>query len=141
MCFGVEYGKSNSTVVDKVGVPKVGMIFESYEQLLCYYEIYAKQEGFAVFQRTSTEGEGDKIYKTLSCCREGQRASKSKNEFRLKPSAGINCKARINIIIGADGSCIINSLELSHNHTLSREKSRFYHCNRALNPYIKKNLS
>ena len=58
----------------------------------------------------------------------------------MKPSAGINCKARINIIIGADGSCIINSLELSHNHTLSPEKSRFYRCNRALNPYIKKKL-
>ena len=39
----------NQTVVDKVGEPKVGMIFESYEQLLCYYESYAKQEGFAVF--------------------------------------------------------------------------------------------
>ena len=66
----------NQTVVEKVGEHKVGMIFESYEQLLCYYESYAKQEGFAVFQRTSTKGEGDKIYKTLSCCREGLQNQK-----------------------------------------------------------------
>ena len=75
------------------------MFFDSYEQVLQYYENYAKQEGFAVFSRTSTKGEGNKIYKILSCCREGQRVSKSKNEFRMKPYAGTNCKARINILL------------------------------------------
>ena len=34
----------------------------------------------------------------------------------------------------------MNSLELKHNHVLSPEKSRFYRCNRVLNPLIKRKL-
>ena len=56
---------TNTKLVEE---PKAGMFFDSYEQVLQYYESYAKQEGFAVFSRTSTKGEGNKIYKTLSCC-------------------------------------------------------------------------
>ena len=52
-----------------------------------------------MFLRTSTKGEGKKIFKTLSYCREGQKTSKSKNEFRMKIFVGTNCKAKINVII------------------------------------------
>ncbi|KAK1402432.1 hypothetical protein POM88_002037 [Heracleum sosnowskyi] len=46
---------------DHVVEPKIGMHFDTYEGLVQYYESYARQEGFAVFQRlTSTIDDGNK---------------------------------------------------------------------------------
>ncbi|KAK1381589.1 hypothetical protein POM88_028333 [Heracleum sosnowskyi] len=117
------------------------MSFDTYKELVEYYESYAKQEGFAVFKRsTSTTDDGEKRYGTLTCSREGQRASRSKNEFRMKPTSGTNCKARLNVIIGSDGKCLISSFFLKHNHSLSPNKSRFFRSNRVIISHIKRKL-
>lgn len=59
---------------------------------------------------------------TMSCCGEDHITSKSKNEFHMKPSAGTNCKTRINVVAALFESCIVKSLELKHNHTLISKK-------------------
>lgn len=62
----------------------------------------------------------------MSCCRDGHRTSKSKDEFRMNPAvAGTNCKIRINVVVALDGSCIITSLEFKHNYTLILQKHEF----------------
>lgn len=98
--------------------PKIGMHFDTYEELVQYVESYARQEGFVIFQRsTSTTDDGEKRYRTLSCSREGNKSSRSKNEFCMKPVARTGCKARFNVIIGTEGKCYTNSLKLQHNHS------------------------
>ncbi|KAK1397038.1 hypothetical protein POM88_006901 [Heracleum sosnowskyi] len=58
---------------DKVEEPKVGIVFDTYEDLVKYYESYAEQEGFAVLKRTiSKDDTGEKRYGTLFCSREDE---------------------------------------------------------------------
>ncbi|KAK1367335.1 hypothetical protein POM88_042896 [Heracleum sosnowskyi] len=138
--FDIEVESTEQQITD-VEEPHIGMIFYSYEDLLRYYERYAKQKGFAVVLRTTSKSDdGEKIYKTITCCRGGQRALRSKNEFKSKPTAGTNCKARLNIIIGPDTRCVLNSLVLEHNHSLSPNKTRYFRLNRSLNPHVKRKL-
>nr|CAD1831503.1 unnamed protein product [Ananas comosus var. bracteatus] len=42
--------------------------------------------------------------------------------------------------INADSSCVISKIVLEHNHVLSPYKSRFFSCNRVIDPSIKRRL-
>ncbi|CAK9140216.1 unnamed protein product [Ilex paraguariensis] len=80
-----------------VGVdePKVGMMFESYKQLLEYYTDYDKQLRFPVKIRSSTKGDdGELKYVTIVCSRSGKSKSTSKNPLKPHPSIKVGCKAK-----------------------------------------------
>ncbi|CAK9159268.1 unnamed protein product [Ilex paraguariensis] len=81
-------------VID-VDEPKVGMMFESYKQLLEYYTGYGKRLGFPVKIRSSTKrDDGELKYVTIVCSRSGKSKSTSKNPLKPHPSIKVGCKAK-----------------------------------------------
>ena len=65
--------------------PKVGMMFNSKEEVRAYYMQYAKQAGFGVTKRTyKLRHDGNLKYFTISCVNQGKAKSKATNA--LKPS-------------------------------------------------------
>ena len=67
---------------DKVQEPKVGLIFNSAEDLVENYRMYAKEMGFEVCKRTSRKGDdGEMKYQTFVCSHFGKEQCNSKNVF------------------------------------------------------------
>jgi hypothetical protein len=63
--------------VQTVDQPKAGMLFSSLDELSTYYEIYAKQQGFAMVKRNRKyDAHGNTWYITLACGRQGSRKGK-----------------------------------------------------------------
>ncbi|GMP67472.1 hypothetical protein CsSME_00027448 [Camellia sinensis var. sinensis] len=91
--------------------PKPGMVFDSIDEVMKFYTRYAKEKGFAVCKRTSSRGNDEEMrYATITS--------------NLCTSE----KWRLNFV------------KLDHNHGLSPGKTRFFKCNRILQPHIKRRL-
>ncbi|XP_059643663.1 protein FAR1-RELATED SEQUENCE 6-like isoform X2 [Cornus florida] len=131
----------NQLVKDEVENPKVGMIFESEEELHNYYNKYAKHQGFGVAKISAkSRSDGKASYFSLACARNGKTKSKAKDSFHPRPSTKTNCKAKINVIAKDDGKFVISGVYLNHNHASSPGKVRHYRCNKVLNSHVKKRL-
>ena len=53
---------------DEVEEPKVGMMFDSYEDLFDYYTTYGKRLGFPVKRRSSTKSDDGQLkYISVAC--------------------------------------------------------------------------
>jgi hypothetical protein len=113
--------------------PELGMIFETENDVQGYYKNYAKAKGFGVTKRSSNRDDnGELKYLTLCCSRHGKTESKSRNMLKPNPTAGLGCKAKVNIVRGPDGKFHLSTVILDHNHTLSPHKSRLFRCNKRL---------
>ena len=85
--------------------PKVGMMFNSEEEVRAYYTQYAKQAGFGVSKRTSKLGhDGNLKYFTISCVNQGKAKSKVTNALKSRPKKNLGCTAKINATCCPDGS-------------------------------------
>jgi len=117
------------------------MIFETLDELICYYKSHAKQEGFGTSKKTSTKrGADTSRYQTIVCNKADMPRSRGKNIMKPRPISKSNCKARINAIACLTGRWKIGSLELNHNHNLSPSKARFYACHRKIDTPTKRRL-
>ncbi|XP_050216197.1 protein FAR1-RELATED SEQUENCE 6-like [Mercurialis annua] len=122
-------------------VPKVGMMFNSEEEVYSFYIRYAQKEGFGITKsRTKNGVDGNLKYYSLACVRAGKRISTAKNSFIPRPSIKNSCKAKINIIIGSGQKFSISSVFLDHNHQLSPQKSRLFRCNKNIDEYVRRRL-
>ncbi|XP_059637753.1 protein FAR-RED IMPAIRED RESPONSE 1-like [Cornus florida] len=130
-----------SLVEDEVENPKVGMIFESEEEVRNYYINYAKHLGFGVSKiSTKNRSDGKSSYFSLACARYGKAISKAKNSFHPRPSTKTNCKAKINVTTKDDGRFIIPRVCLDHNHVLSPGKVQHFRCNKVIDSHVRKRL-
>ncbi|SPT20321.1 unnamed protein product [Triticum aestivum] len=124
-----------------VAEPELGMTFDNENEVREYYIKYAKAKGFGVTRRSShSDDNGQLRYLTLSCSRYGKTQSNSRNMLKPNPTAGIGCKAKINIARGPDGKLHLSTTILDHNHTLSPRKSRLFRCNKKLDFHVKRRL-
>ncbi|XP_059669233.1 protein FAR1-RELATED SEQUENCE 5-like [Cornus florida] len=116
-------------VDDEVEIPKIGMTFESEEEVRNYFKKYAKHQGFGVTKKSAkNRSDGKSSYFSLVCSRNGNKISKAKGLFHPRPSSKTNCKAKINVIVKDDGRFTISGVYLDHNHALSPGKARHYRC-------------
>ena len=133
--------KFNSVIENEDDEPKVGMKFNSAEEVDKYYKNYARCLGFGVSKISTKNGDDGKKYFTLGCNRARSYASKSKNILKPNPSMKTHCKARINVCVSSDGTIVISKVALEHNHDLiSPSKSRYFRCNKNIDPSIKRRL-
>ncbi|XP_048533275.1 protein FAR-RED IMPAIRED RESPONSE 1-like isoform X1 [Triticum urartu] len=124
-----------------LGDPKLGMTFDTENEVREYYNNYAKAKGFGVTRRSSNNDDNGQLkYLTLSCSRYGKTQSRSRNMLKPNPTTGLGCKAKINIIRGPDGKFHLSTIILDHNHTLSPHKSRLFRCNQKLDFHVKRRL-
>ncbi|XP_042983224.1 protein FAR-RED IMPAIRED RESPONSE 1-like [Carya illinoinensis] len=117
--------------------PKSGMEFNSFEDLLSYYKQYAKRCGFGVMtQRSERSNDHGVRYVTLGCARGGKAQIKSSNPANPRPTGKTDCKARINAL-RIEGKMRLTTVNNTHNHVISPQKSRFFRCNRAVSETVK----
>ncbi|XP_042977272.1 protein FAR1-RELATED SEQUENCE 5-like [Carya illinoinensis] len=125
---------------DMIEEPKSGMEFNSFEDLFRYYKQYAKQCGFGVMTQRSERSEDQSVrYVTLGCARGGKARVKTSNVANPRPTGKTDCKARINAL-RVDGKMQLTTVNNSHNHVTSPQKSRFYRCNREVSETVKRVL-
>ena len=121
--------------------PELGMTFDTENDVREYYKNYAKEKGFGVTRRSSNSDDNGQLkYLTLCCSRYGKTQSNSSNMLKPNPTAGLGCKAKINITRGPDGKFHLSTVILDHNHTLSPHKSRLFRCNKKLDFHVKRRL-
>jgi hypothetical protein len=119
----------------------VGMKFNSAEEVDKYYKNYARCIGFGVSKISTKNGDDGKKYFTLGCSRARSYVSNSKNLLKPNPSMKTHCKARVNVCVSSDGTITISKVALGHNHDLiSPSKSRYFKCNKNIDPSIKRRL-
>ena len=59
---------NNENLVDKIEEPKIGMCFNSADEMFEYYKAYGQQEGFPVMQRSCKKGDDRNMrYVTFTC--------------------------------------------------------------------------
>jgi hypothetical protein len=119
-------------------IPRPGMTFSSEDQVFDYYANYSRSMGFGMGKISSKKGDDGKKYFTLACSR--ARKYTSKNLLKPNPITKIGCKARLNACMSLDGTIIITSVVLEHNHQLSPTKARYFKCNKKMGPYMKRRL-
>ncbi|XP_042978819.1 protein FAR1-RELATED SEQUENCE 5-like [Carya illinoinensis] len=133
-------GSTNIEGADIVEEPKLRMVFKSEEELLSYYKRYGQQSGFGIMtQRSHRFEDGSIKYVTLGCARGGKARNHTTNVARPRPTSKTECKARINVMF-KKGVLKVSSVNNSHNHGLSPQKSRFFRCNREVSESIKRML-
>ncbi|XP_042939228.1 protein FAR1-RELATED SEQUENCE 5-like isoform X2 [Carya illinoinensis] len=125
---------------DMIEEPKSGMEFNSFEDLFSYYKQYAKKCGFGVMTQRSERSEDQSVrYVTIGCARGGKARIKTSNVANPRPTGKTDCKARINAL-RVDGKMQLTTVNNSHNHVISPQKSRFYRCNREVSETVKRVL-
>ena len=127
-------------VENQIDQPKKGMEFDSLDELMAFYARYARGKGFAVSKRSSTKKQGVVRYVALQCTRAGTSTSKSTNPLNVRPTSKIGCKAKLRAFHCLNGKWSVTAVELSHNHEMSPGKSRYFKCNRFLQPHVKRRL-
>ncbi|XP_028077431.1 protein FAR1-RELATED SEQUENCE 6-like isoform X1 [Camellia sinensis] len=126
---------------DNVEDPKLGMEFNSIDEIYNYYRRYAKQNGFSVSKRTCKKGDDGKTkYVSVSCNRAGKPRIRPSNSIRLRKQTKTGCKAGLNAVLRPNDRWVLNSFVLDHNHELSPGKCKFYKCNKILQPHVKGRL-
>uniref|UniRef100_A0A2N9GD52 Protein FAR1-RELATED SEQUENCE n=1 Tax=Fagus sylvatica TaxID=28930 RepID=A0A2N9GD52_FAGSY len=109
--------------------PRVGMEFDSLQQVIEFYKHYAYSKGFATMTRNSRKNKGfsETSYVNLKCNREGRYSSSvddpSKKRSTIKNACEAGIKASMDI---TDKKWRILSFIEDHNHDLSPSKSRHF---------------
>ncbi|KAL7260110.1 hypothetical protein ACSBR1_005885 [Camellia fascicularis] len=116
------------------------MLFDSIDDLVQFYQRYAKEKGFGMCIRSSKKVGGEVRYMTVACTHSGKPKIKSSKLHQLHPQSKTDRKAKICANLLGDGKWILRSMVLDHNHGVSPGKARFYRCHKALNSAVKRRL-
>ncbi|XP_042950352.1 protein FAR1-RELATED SEQUENCE 5-like [Carya illinoinensis] len=120
--------------------PKLSMVFQSEEELLSYYKRYGQQCGFGIMTQRSHRFEDMSVrYVTVGCARGEKVRNRTSNVARPCPTSKTDCKATINALF-RKGMLTLSSVNNTHNHSLSPQKSRFFCCNREVSESVKRVL-
>ena len=96
-------------------VPKVGMAFESEDNVYEMYNNYAGKIGFSIRKSTSKLRPDGTIYqKYIVCSAEGHGKTESS-----KGMTRTGCGARVQPVISREGIWTVNKVVLVHNHYLA----------------------
>ncbi|XP_042954704.1 protein FAR1-RELATED SEQUENCE 4-like [Carya illinoinensis] len=126
--------------VDIVEEPKLRMVFKYENELLSYYKRYEQQCGFRVMTQMSHRFEDESVkYVTLGCACGEKARNRTTNVARPHSTSKTDYKEMINVMF-EKWVLKVSSVNNSHNHYLSPQKSRFFHCNREVSEYVKRVL-
>ncbi|XP_041011462.1 protein FAR1-RELATED SEQUENCE 5-like [Juglans microcarpa x Juglans regia] len=90
--------------------------------------------------RRTDKGEDETVrYVTLGCACGGKARNRTLNVTRPRPTGKTECKAKINAL-NVDGKFRLTTIHNIHNHGISRNKSRFFRCNREVSDSVKRVL-
>jgi hypothetical protein len=123
--------------------PRVGMEFDSLQQVIEFYKHYAYLKGFATMTRNSRKKKGfsEISYVNLKCNREERYSSSvddlSKKRSTIKNACEAGIKASMDI---TDKKWRILSFIEDHNHDLSPSKSRHFVTFRHISTDIRRRL-
>ncbi|XP_038708509.1 protein FAR1-RELATED SEQUENCE 5-like [Tripterygium wilfordii] len=129
--------------VDSVDVltPMIGMLFDSVDDLFNFYKDFGQHNGFSVKRRSiSKDSSGMYKYLVFTCGRSDKFYSHSKNSICHRAFSKNECKARIAGRLSINGKWEITQFNNNHNHELSPSQSRYFRCNREINPCVKRQL-
>ncbi|KAF3637329.1 hypothetical protein FXO38_23753 [Capsicum annuum] len=107
------------------------MSFHSVQSAFVFYKEHSRLTGFDVVKKRAKKIGGQIKYVTFGC--DKCRKSKARNQ-----SKRIDCKARVNCHLMTDGSCMVTTVILEHNHELDPTLSCFLH--RKLSRTLKRSL-
>jgi len=88
----------NEDCLDKVdgNCPRVGICFESRNEVMTFYCQYGIRKGFGMRIRSSKKGTNNELrYFILVCSREGNYVSAIPADMQTQPTQALNCPARI----------------------------------------------
>lgn len=109
--------------------PKVGMVFESYDDVFRFYKEYGQRKGFGVVIKRSWFRKGKCRRADLSCWKSGCGSANQQSSL-IKPTTKTNCPAMITVRNWKDDLLFVTDVVLEHNHLLSPSKARYFRCNR-----------
>ncbi|KAG6642748.1 hypothetical protein CIPAW_09G162400 [Carya illinoinensis] len=112
---------------DMIEEPKLGMEFNSIENLMSYYKEYGKKCGFGVMTKWTERGEDDEVrYVTFACARGGKSRNRTLNVANPRPTGKTEY-----------GVLRLTTVHNIYNHDLSPKKSRFFRFNREVSDAVK----
>ncbi|XP_062149808.1 protein FAR-RED IMPAIRED RESPONSE 1-like [Alnus glutinosa] len=124
---------------EKVEEPKASMIFSSLDEICSYHRKYAKQADFGIAHRSSRKKKGIKGYVMLICTRGSTERPRTSDCAKPTPATNrTGCGARIFANLSNDGTWFLSKVELTHNHSLSLGKTRFFRSNKKINDAAKR---
>ena len=90
---------SNEPNAEEIIEPKIGMVFDTTQDLFEFYKMYVKIMGFEIIKKTSSKGDdGELKYVTFSCSCSGKAKYLSNHPFRLQPTSKTHFKAKVRAI-------------------------------------------
>ncbi|XP_027931983.1 protein FAR-RED IMPAIRED RESPONSE 1-like [Vigna unguiculata] len=118
--------------------PKVGMTFETVDELQKFYKQHAIRSGFGVRIKTSKKDDHNELcYVKLVCSREGNHVSNIPPKKKTIPTQRKACPARVTTV-KEEGEWLMRSAVEEHNHHLSPHKSKLVCGNRKINMQAKR---
>jgi len=120
--------------------PRVGMCFESPNEVMTFYRQYGIRKGFGMRTRSSKKGTDNELrYFILVCSRQGNYVSAIPAYMQTQPTQEFNCPARI-IVTKKEDKWYITSFGKEHSHDLSPTKSRMFRSNKKINLKVKRKI-
>ena len=117
------------------------MLFDSTDEMFTYYKAYGKQEGFPVKRRTCKKrSDGIIKYVTFVCGQNGSSESTSSNILKPQPIGKTSCHSRVGDRVNKEGKWELQTLDLEHNHGVSPSKTKYFRCNRFIDPRVKRKI-
>ncbi|KAI3864027.1 hypothetical protein MKW98_031619 [Papaver atlanticum] len=125
---------------DQIVEPKLGMMFESADELFEFYNNYAYKTGFFIKKRTCKKENGVLVHVSYACSKEGKNITASNTPLNLLPTQRTGCKAKISARLCADDKWMISVVSLQHNHLNSPSKARYLRGHKRINTATKKRV-
>ncbi|GMP67967.1 hypothetical protein CsSME_00027751 [Camellia sinensis var. sinensis] len=126
----------------QVEEPKKGMCFSSKEEVYTFYATYAKHVSFSIAHRAQHFGDDGELKNfAIECSRAEERKKKSEvNPLKPSLSTKIGCKARVRGTLQKNGTYMLTTVNLEHNHDFIPTVSRHFAMNKKIRTPMKRRL-
>ncbi|XP_057745366.1 protein FAR1-RELATED SEQUENCE 5-like [Arachis stenosperma] len=127
--------------VDDQFVPKLGMTFNTLEDVAKFYKDYSKVADFSTRVRSTNKKGNQTKNQLITCSRERKWKSKISPTEKTNPSASLNCPARIYIHVLKDvGVWIISKVMLHHSHPYYPDQAQMLKQHRELSMSVHRTI-
>lgn len=134
-------GEKRDTVflVGDEHTPQVGMLFNSYEEVVDFYKRYALRVGFGVAVRKSSFTTDGLCRRLVLVCTKGGKG-RANECYQSRPTAKTNCQATLIVKLWGDGLLHVVEANLEHNHQVNPSAARFLRCYKKMSSGATKDL-
>ncbi|MCL7040107.1 hypothetical protein MKW94_011576 [Papaver nudicaule] len=122
----------------EVAMPKVGMGFNTVDEIYECYKRYSKSMGFPCKKRSSKKDNGQLRHVTFSCIREGKNKIVTDASAVLNPPIKTGCKAKLTARLEPDDKWRISVFVVEHNHQTIPIEARYWRYNKVNNNPMKR---